>query len=79
MSVVEFHPPTQQEPEVWQCRCGCHTFWLYSTGAAYCSECRQEAASMNGVWDIPERAESEGQIIPFARNPSESESGVVNN
>jgi hypothetical protein len=57
MSVVEFRPPARPEPEVWQCRCGCYTFWLSSDGAVHCSDCQQEATSMRGFWRIPERAE----------------------
>ena len=57
MSVIEFKKPARPEPEVWQCRCGCYTFWLSSDGAVHCSDCQQEATSMRGYWRIPERAE----------------------
>ena len=57
MSVIEFKKPRRPEPAVWQCRCGCYTFWLSSDGAVHCSDCQQEATSMRGYWRIPEHAE----------------------
>ena len=77
MTVVGFtRRNTQPEPDVWQCRCGSFTFWLYSTGRAYCTECRQEAVSRFGCWEIPEKpqpdpSERNGNIVPlFRENPS---------
>ena len=55
MAIVQFKARARQEPDVWQCRCGCYTFWLYSSGSAYCSECREEAVTMGGYWQIPEK------------------------
>ena len=55
MSVIEFKKPRRPEPEVWQCRCGCYTFWLSSDGAVHCSDCQQEATTMRGFWQIPAR------------------------
>jgi hypothetical protein len=49
---------TQRVPDVWQCQCGSHTFWLYSDGNAVCSKCEQVALEMNGYWRIPDRADS---------------------
>ena len=66
MSVVDMGSRARPKPDVWQCRCGCYTFWLYSTGAAYCSSCREEAHTMRGFWQIPEKPSptpSRGEII----------------
>jgi hypothetical protein len=70
MSVIDFSSRKKAEPDVWQCRCGSYTFWLYSTGAAYCSSCREEAHSMQGYWCLPEKAQPQANqgdenIIPL--------------
>jgi hypothetical protein len=75
MSVVEFSDYARPEPDVWQCRCGSFTFWLYSSGSAYCSECREEAVSMLGAWEIPERhpeSERMAEIISISGRRPES-------
>lgn len=76
MAIVKFEARTQPKPDVWQCRCGSYTFWLYSTGVVYCSDCRKEAVTMNGYWQIPERSGNPTQptadIIPLEQNMKES-------
>jgi hypothetical protein len=68
--VVQLGSRTQRVPDVWQCNCGSHTFWLYSDGEAVCSECEQVALEMRGFWRVPDRAAGKGnqqvaQIIPL--------------
>lgn len=76
MSVIEIKKHVRPEPDVWQCHCGSFTFWLYSNGSAYCSECREEAVSMFGHWELPERqpdsAEHIENIIQLFGDNSES-------
>jgi hypothetical protein len=60
----------QRVPDVWQCQCGSHTFWLYADGTAVCSKCEQVALEMTGYWRIPDRADSNAnrlnaEIIPL--------------
>jgi hypothetical protein len=75
MAIVQFQARTRQEPDVWQCRCGCYTFWLYSNGSANCSECREEAVTMNGYWQIPEKRDSvsTGSIVRLRADSPESD------
>lgn len=81
MAVIKFHArtPQQLEPEVWSCRCGSFTFWLYSDGTARCSECRAESTTMDGYWHIPERGTESATVIilPLRGDSSEGKSEVV--
>ncbi len=76
MAVIKFNVRafTRQEPDVWQCQCGSYTFWLYSSGSAHCSECRDEAATMRGYWQITKKVDSEStaEIIRLWADSSES-------
>jgi len=68
--VVQLGSRIQRVPDVWQCNCGSHTFWLYSDGEAVCSKCEQVALEMSGFWRVPDRAAGNanrqaGQIIPL--------------
>lgn len=58
-TVVPFPNREDRENFVWQCKCGSHTFWLYSDGTAYCSKCQQEAVEMRGHWKLPDFPKSE--------------------
>jgi hypothetical protein len=69
MAIVKFHARPRNEPDVWQCRCGSYTFWLYSTGSAYCADCKEEAVTMNGYWQIPESVTT-AAIIPLPSRAS---------
>ena len=49
--IVELGSRIQRnEPDVWQCNCGCQTFQLYADGTVICSECGGEALEMCGFW-----------------------------
>jgi hypothetical protein len=65
----------RNEPEVWQCNCGCHTFRLYADGSAVCSACGGEALEMLGFWRA-DRLKNENQasarIIQLNSDKSES-------
>jgi hypothetical protein len=64
----------RREPDVWQCQCGCYTFWLYSDRSAHCSACGDEAVSMGGFWRIPTgtiRSEYAGQIVTLPLRPAD--------
>lgn len=74
MAVVQFHARTQPEPDVWQCQCGSYTFWLYSNGSAYCPECREEAVTMNGYWQIPEKRDSASKCLIIRLDADSTES-----
>jgi hypothetical protein len=75
-TIVELGSRIQRnDPEVWQCNCGCHTFRLYADGSAVCSACGGEALEMLGFWrpDRPKPANQEsGHILPFNSDISES-------
>lgn len=50
---------------VWQCKCGCFAFWLYSDGDIRCVECQEIAESMRGVWAVCQRERTVARIISF--------------
>lgn len=57
---------------MWQCRCGSHVFWLYSTGIACCAECEMDALAMNGYWHVPAADQPPGEVVAFTRAAGES-------
>src|SRR5260221_6868283 len=68
--VVQLGSRIQRVPDVWQCGCGSHTFWLYSDGEAVCSQCEQIALEMSGFWHMPDQAagntnQQRARIIPL--------------
>jgi len=67
-NVFDLESRRRPEPDVWQCECGNHTFWLYSDGAIHCSECEREAVEMQGAWHTPATAESKSiqNIVSFS-------------
>lgn len=67
---------TKREPDVWQCLCGSHRFWLYSDGTATCSMCEHDAREMAGVWPIPEANRGQSaEIVAVVGHNCESISG----
>jgi hypothetical protein len=59
-----------REKAVWQCACGCYTFWLYSSGIACCTDCEADAVAMTGFWHLPSETANQqpkAEIVPFER------------
>lgn len=51
--VVGLNTRKRNSPLVWQCQCGGYEFWLYSDGLARCIDCKRDAVTMQGVWQMP--------------------------
>lgn len=52
-NVVELNLRQRDTPLVWQCQCGGFDFWLYSDGLARCTDCKRDAVTMQGAWQVP--------------------------
>jgi hypothetical protein len=84
MTVIDF--PKQAKDYVFQCQCGCQTFFLYQSSEVQCASC-EEFVYDDGVWaeTRPERTEEntvKGQVhskVVLLENPETTLKRVLKN
>ena len=51
------------EPNVWRCRCGTVSFWLWQDGRIECCGCHKMQNTGGGIWIVPDPKTIE--VVPF--------------
>lgn len=67
--VIDFPNPEERDQLIWQCGCGCYSFWLREDGAGECFNCGALAEDGAGGWRVP------APPAPGEPTPSTTEGG----